>query len=54
MKQLCPTGRIFMRFNVSVFFENLSRKLKIHENLARIAGTLHEDMGTYDMSLNSS
>ena len=25
-----PTGRIFMKFNIEVFFENLSRKFKFH------------------------
>jgi hypothetical protein len=25
-----PTGRIFMKFNIRGFFENLSRKLKFH------------------------
>jgi hypothetical protein len=37
-----PTGRIFMKFEISRFFENLSRKLKFHYNLTRIKGTLHE------------
>ena len=27
---LCPTGRIFMKFYIPVFFENLSIKLKCH------------------------
>jgi hypothetical protein len=35
-----PTGRIFMKFNIWVFFENLSRKLKFHWNLTRITDTL--------------
>ena len=25
-----PTGRIFMKFNIWVFFDNLSRKFKFH------------------------
>jgi len=25
-----PTGRIFMKFDIEVFFENLSRKFKFH------------------------
>ena len=27
---LAPTGRIFMKFGICVFFENLSRKIKFH------------------------
>jgi len=41
-----PTGRIFMKFDIWVFFENLSRKLKFNLNLAKITGTLHEDRYT--------
>ena len=37
-----PTGRIFMKFCVCVFFEDLSRKSKFHYNLTRIKGILHE------------
>ena len=36
------TGRIFMKFDIWVFFENLARKLKFHEDLTRITGTLRE------------
>jgi hypothetical protein len=39
-----PTGRIFMKFDVWVCFENLSRKLKFHSNLTRQMCTLHEDL----------
>jgi len=38
-----PTGRIFVKFVICVFFENLSRKFKFHENRKGITGTLHED-----------
>jgi hypothetical protein len=38
-----PTGRIVMKFEISVFFENLSRKFKFDLNLRRITATLHED-----------
>jgi hypothetical protein len=41
---LAATGRIFMKFDVCVFLENLLRKFKLHRNVARIAGTLHEDI----------
>jgi len=49
-------GRIFIKFDVSVFFENLSRKFKFHYNMIRIVGTLHVDVCTVNenMSLNSS
>ena len=36
------TGRIFMKFDILVFFENVSRKIKFPENLTRITGTLHK------------
>ena len=42
-----PTGRIFMKFDIWVFFENLLRKLKFHQNLSRITGTSHEDRCTF-------
>jgi hypothetical protein len=46
----------FMKFEVSVLFDNLSRKFTFHENLTRIKGTLHDDryMYIYDISLSSS
>jgi hypothetical protein len=47
-KNSVPTGRIFMKFDVGAFFfENLSRKLKFHENPTRITGILHEDFFTF-------
>jgi hypothetical protein len=42
-----PTGRIFMKFDIRGFFENLSIKLKFHQNLTRIKGTLHENLCTF-------
>jgi hypothetical protein len=36
-----PTVQFFMKFVLGLF-ENLSRKFQFHENLTRIAGTLHE------------
>ena len=42
-----PTGRIFMKFVIWVFFENLSRKFKLYQNLTKITGTLHEDQNTF-------
>ena len=42
-----PTGRIFMKFDTSVVFENVSRKLKFYENRTMITGTLHEEQYIY-------
>jgi len=43
-----PTGRISVKSNISIFFFwNLSRKFKIHQHLAKIRGTLHEDQYTF-------
>jgi hypothetical protein len=42
-----PTGCIFMKFDICVFFENRLRKLIFYYNLTRITGTLHEDQYTY-------
>ena len=42
-----PTRRIFMKFDLSALIENLSRKLKLHENLTRIMDNLHEDAFTF-------
>jgi hypothetical protein len=42
-----PTGQIFMKFDIWVFFENMSRKFKLNQNLRRVRGTLHEDQYTF-------
>jgi len=42
-----PTGRIFIKFDIWVFLENLSRKFNFHSNLTKITGTLHEDRYTF-------
>jgi hypothetical protein len=42
-----PTGQIFMKFDVLEFFENMSRKFKVHLNLTRITSILHEDVCTF-------
>jgi len=47
MKQLCSIRRIFMRFDIWVFFKNLWRKLKFHSNLMRITSSLREDLCTF-------
>ena len=44
---LDPTERIFMKSDIRVFFENLSRAFKFHWNLTIIKGTLHEDQYTF-------
>jgi hypothetical protein len=38
-----PNGRIFVKFYIWEFFENLSREFKFPQNLTRIRGTLYED-----------
>ena len=40
-------GRIFIKFYMCIFFENLSRKLKFRYDLEKIAGTLHEDVYSF-------
>ena len=42
-----PTGRIFIKFDTSVFLENLSRKLKFRCSLTRVTGALREDLCTF-------
>ena len=42
-----PTGRIFMKCDISVFFETFSRKFKFHYNLTRIILTSHGDLCTF-------
>jgi len=41
------TGKIFVKFYIWLFFNNLSRKFKFHWNLTRLAGALHEDIRTF-------
>jgi hypothetical protein len=41
-----PTGRIFVKFHTLLFFENLSRKFKFHQNLTRMTDLLREDQYT--------
>jgi len=45
-----PTGRFFIQPYIWAFFEYLSRKFKFHENLTRITGTLHKDLGAFMIS----
>ena len=46
-KNSAPTRRIFIEVDIRVFFENLPRKFKFNENLARITGTGHGDRYTF-------
>jgi len=45
-----PKGGIFVKFDICVFFENLSRKLRFHYNQTRITGTLREELCTFFIS----
>jgi hypothetical protein len=42
-----PTGWIFMKFGIWVFFGYLSRKFNVHENLRRVTGALHKHVYTF-------
>jgi hypothetical protein len=42
-----PTGRIFMKFGICGFLENLSRRVELHWNRTRITGTLRGDVCTF-------
>jgi hypothetical protein len=42
LHKVLPRNLIF-----EFFFQNLSRKFKCNENLARITGTLHDDLSTF-------
>jgi len=42
-----PTGRIFVKFDIWIPFENLWRKFQFHCYLTRITGTLREDQYSF-------
>jgi len=42
----CFTRRIFVKYDIYVFFENMSRKYKFQYNLTRITSTLQVDLST--------
>jgi len=42
-----PTGWIFIKFDIWVFFENLSRIFQFHQHLIRITGTFDENQYTF-------
>jgi hypothetical protein len=41
---LLPLEMIFMKFDISTFFENMTRKFRFYSNLTRMTGTLNEDL----------
>jgi len=42
-----PTGRMFIKFDISGFFKNLLRKFKCRYNQTKRKGTLHEYKSTF-------
>ena len=48
-----PTGSIFIKFDIWVFFENMSRKFKFHYNLTRVRCTFHGDLWTFMITSRS-
>ena len=42
-----PIGRIFMKFGICEFFENLSWKSNFCQNQTRLMGTLYENQNTF-------
>jgi len=44
-----PTARIFMKFNISVFFENLSKKIRVTLKSAKNNGTSNEERNTFSI-----
>ena len=42
-----PNGRIFLKFDIEGFYENLLRKPKFSYNRAKLSGTLHKDPSTF-------
>ena len=43
-KTSAPTGGMFMKFDIWVFFENVTRKFKFHSNLTRITATSYDEL----------
>ena len=48
-----PTGRIFMKLDISGVVGKLSRKFKLDQNLTRIMGSFHEDQYTFTTTSRS-
>jgi hypothetical protein len=40
-------GRIFMKFGLRLFFDNMLRKLKLYYDMTRMTGTLHGGIRTF-------
>ena len=40
---LAPTGRVFMKFDILAFFENLLIKFKFHQYCTRTTDNIRED-----------
>jgi len=54
MEHSAPTGRIFMELGISVFFDNPSRKFKVHWNLTTITVLyMQTDMCTFFITSRS-
>jgi hypothetical protein len=47
LNNLVPIRRTFIKFDIWGVFNNMFTKFKIHYNLTRITGTLHEDLHTF-------
>jgi hypothetical protein len=47
MEHLAHIRRIFMKWGVWAFFENISMKFKGYYDLTLVTGTLHEDVRTF-------
>ena len=45
-----PIGRMFMKFDIYIFFKNRLRKFKFHYNRTRITGTLRVELCTFFIS----
>jgi hypothetical protein len=52
-KNWAPTERNNVKFDVRVFFENLSKKIEFPYNMTRKTGTLHEDQYTFMITARS-
>jgi hypothetical protein len=46
---VAPTGRIFVKFDIGHFYENLSINSKFCTNRTKISGTLREDVSTFKL-----
>jgi hypothetical protein len=49
-----PTGRIIMKFDISISFENLSIWFRLHSNLTCKTSTLHEKIYIFDHRMRNA